>query len=107
MVPIPATFTTEVPDLTLPEAPEWQPGDDEQVEVLLGEMRRALYYYELVPILMDYGNEVKGIAIEASDHLEEAKVYGEQQRVQKIMWMWGFVAVSSMFMAYTIANEMR
>lgn len=49
---------TEIPALKLPQPPETQPGDEQEVTTTVGAMRNALYYYELAPLLTDYATEL-------------------------------------------------
>lgn len=56
----------EIPSLNIPDQPEWQDGDDEPVTIALGDMRQALYYYNIVPILKDHIEVIEDIAIETS-----------------------------------------
>jgi hypothetical protein len=59
-------LAAQVPTLDIPAPPEWQDGDDEPVTIALGDMRQALYYYKIVPILKDHIEVIEDIAIETS-----------------------------------------
>jgi len=67
----------EAPTLELPRPPVTQPADMDLVEVHVGMMRKALYYYEIVPILTAYSNELSAYA------LEQAAI-ADTERVERI-----------------------
>lgn len=79
------TDSASPPELTLPEAPKPQPGDEEVVETTVGHMRNALFYYELVPILIDHTNELYdyGYAVAKKADTERAgRLIAEEERDQ-------------------------
>lgn len=59
-----------LPDLKVPDPPAPQPGDDSIVEVTVGEMRKALFYYQLVPVYRDHIEAVEQIALRTAEDLD-------------------------------------
>lgn len=66
--------------------PEPQPGDEEQILVTVGEMRRALYYFELTPVLVErIGNltDNMNLLIKEFDRIEIALETSERKRAEE------------------------
>lgn len=62
------------------EPPEAQPGDDEEVVVTVGEMRRALFYYEVSQMLLVELNDYIDYLSEVKEDIEEL----EKEAVSKL-----------------------
>ena len=67
-----------------PPAP--QPGDDELISVTVGEMRQALYYYELTPLMVERIrglNDNMNLLIREFDRIEAALILSEKKRSEE------------------------
>lgn len=97
------TTDSAPPELQLPEAPEPQPGDDTVVDTTVGHMRNALFYYELVPILIDHNNELYEYGYEVAkraDTERAGRLIAEQQCDQ---WRRRFIYAGSAGLIITLA----
>jgi len=63
-----------LPVLNLPPAPEPQPGDNEEVSVTVGQMRQALFYYELVPLYEEHVMNLRKVAENYADELARKEI---------------------------------
>lgn len=89
-----AQETIELPELTLPEPPEWQEGDGEEAITTVWAMRNALYYYGLVPLLIEYSNGVSSIAVETAKKADTFRIELAQETAEKEQWKkWTIIAV--------------
>lgn len=84
----------EVEPIQLPDPPSWQEGDDQVFEITIGEARQALYYKEIVPLLLEYGEDVREIAIATGEHLEGCRVKWLEEEEKKEFWRNGFFILS-------------
>lgn len=79
----------DLPQLNLPAPPEAQEGDSEMVETTVGAMRSALYYYEVLPIVIDHGNEVSEIALKYAKRADSLQMDLSVCEEQKRRWRRG------------------
>lgn len=75
-----------VPKLTIPAPPQPQEGDEELVTVTVGHMRNALYYYRLLPIVIDYAEDVSVIAVNQADETDKVLQALYEQEEQTHTW---------------------
>jgi C4-dicarboxylate-specific signal transduction histidine kinase len=80
------TTTVERYQLQLPPPPEAQPGDQEQASTTVGSMRMALYYYRIVPLLMDYSDELNDFALTLAQDTDQVKADLYQCDINRKRW---------------------
>lgn len=77
---------TALPDLQIPDPPASAEGDEEIVETTVGAMRNALFYYHLVPILLDHIDTVETVAIREAEKVDVERRLKEAAQQEAKRW---------------------
>lgn len=80
------TKDDELPELILPEPPATQEGDDQFVEVTVGSLRRALYYYDAFPIAVQYAQSCARIALQEAEEHQITLISLQECEAAKAKW---------------------
>jgi hypothetical protein len=84
------------------DPPKPQPGDSETVPVTIGELRKALYYYDMALLLNDSVDSYKGVVTDLVDVIDKAgkeqlrlKKEKEKETKKKIFYRTSFLVTGS------------